>query len=147
MEKLLISSCLLGNNTKYNGGNNYNAMVELLKSKYELYVICPEVMGGLSTPRNPSEIKFNTDLVFSNKKVDVTYEFHSGANQALQIALDNNIKLALLKEGSPSCGVSKIYDGTFSGIKIDGMGITTRLLKKNGIKCYSENEIGKLLEG
>ncbi len=145
MEKLLVSGCLLGNNTKYNGGNNYIPLIEKIKEKYEIFVICPESMGGLTIPRNPSEIRLNTDLVFSLTGLDVTHQFNKGAETALKIAIDNNIKLALLKESSPSCGVNKIYDGTFSGNKIAGMGITTRLLTQNGIKCYSENEIEILL--
>ena len=143
MEKLLISGCLIGNNTKYNGGNNYNPLIEKLKEKYELVVICPEVMGGLSTPRNPSEI--NGDRVISSVGVDVTKEFNLGAEMAYNIAVNNNVKKALLKEGSPSCGSNKIYDGTFTGVKIDGKGITVRKLKELGIEIYSENEIFKLL--
>ena len=143
MEKLLISGCLIGNNTKYNGGNNYNPLIEKLKEKYELVVICPEVMGGLSTPRNPSEI--NGDRVISSVGVDVTKEFNLGAEMAYNIAVNNNVKKALLKEGSPSCGSNKIYDGTFTGVKIDGKGITVRKLKELGIEIYSENEILKLL--
>ena len=143
MEKLLISGCLIGNNTKYNGGNNYNPLIEKLKEKYELVVICPEVMGGLSTPRNPSEI--NGDRVISSVGVDVTKEFNLGAERAYNIAVNNNVKKALLKEGSPSCGSNKIYDGTFTGVKIDGKGITVRKLKELGIEIYSENEILKLL--
>ena len=145
MEKLLVSSCLLGNNTKYNGGNNYIPLIEKLKEKYEIFVICPELMGGLSIPRNPSEIRLNTNSVFSSTGLDVTNHFYQGAEGVLKIALDNNIKLALLKESSPSCGVNKIYDGTFTGKKIAGNGITTRLLIENGIKCYSENEIEILI--
>ncbi len=143
MEKLLISGCLIGNNTKYNGGNNYNPLIEKLKGKYEFIVICPEVMGGLSTPRNPSEI--TGDKVVSSIGVDVTKEFNLGAEMAYNIAIKNNVRKALLKEGSPSCGSNKIYDGTFTGVKIDGSGITVRKLKELGIEIYSENEILKLL--
>ncbi len=141
-EKLLISACLCGKNTKYNGKNN-KIDTSLLEDKFELVLICPEVMGGLSTPRNPSEIK--ADKVYSNQGLDVTKEFNLGAKLSLDIVLNNNIKYALLKEGSPSCGVNKVYDGTFSGIKINGVGITTKLLKENGIIVYSEDDIDKLL--
>ena len=144
MEKLLISSCLIGNNTKYNGKNNYIKEIEQLKLKYELIPICPEVLGGLSIPRDPSEI--NNDKVISINGRDVTKEFNIGANKALNIALLNNIKYALLKDGSPSCGNTYIYDGTFKNNKIDGIGITTKLLKSHNIKIYNENNINELLK-
>jgi uncharacterized protein YbbK (DUF523 family) len=146
MEKinLIISSCLCGNNTKYNGGNNLIDKLELLEEKFNLITICPEVFGGLSTPRNPSEIK--GDKVFSNEGLDVTKNFYDGALKALEILKQYNAKYALLKEGSPSCGVHKIYDGTFSGNKIPGFGVTTKMFKELGIKVYSENEIDELLK-
>ena len=144
MEKLLISSCLIGNNTKYNGKNNYIKEIERLKLKYELIPICPEVLGGLSIPRDPSEI--NNDKVISINGKDVTKEFNIGANKALNIALLNNIKYALLKDGSPSCANTYIYDGTFKNNKIDGIGITTKLLKSHNIKIYNENNINELLK-
>ena len=144
MEKLLISSCLIGNNTKYNGKNNYIKEIDQLKLKYELIPICPEVLGGLSIPRDPSEI--NNDKVISINGKDVTKEFNIGANKALNIALLNNIKYALLKDGSPSCGNTYIYDGTFKNNKIDGIGITTKLLKSRNIKIYNENNINELLK-
>ncbi len=143
MENLLISSCLAGNNTKYNGKNNYLPLIEKLKDKYNLIVICPEVMGGLSIPRDPSEIK--GDKVISNKGNDVTKEYNLGAKIALDLAKKYNCKKALLMEKSPSCGVRKIYDGTFSKNLIDGMGITTKLLYENKIEVYSKDEIDLLL--
>lgn len=143
MEKLLVSSCLLGNNTKYNGGNNYIPIIEELKNKYELIPICPEFDGGLPIPRDPSERIL--DKVVSNKGIDVTKEYTLGAKIALKKALDNNITKALLKDGSPSCGSKYIYDGTFSHNRIDSMGVTAELLEKNGIKVYSESEINELL--
>ena len=142
-EKLLISACLCGKNTKYSGGNNLIERLDELQQKYDLYLICPEVDGGLTTPRNPSEQL--GEKVVSNKGVDVTNEFNLGAKIALEVALKNNIKKALLKESSPSCGTHKIYDGTFSGKKIQGMGVAAKLLKENGIEVYSDEEIEKLL--
>jgi uncharacterized protein YbbK (DUF523 family) len=135
---------LIGNDTKYNGKNNYIKEIEQLKLKYELIPICPEVLGGLSIPRDPSEI--NNDKVISINGKDVTKEFNIGANKALNIALLNNIKYALLKDGSPSCGNTYIYDGTFKNNKIDGIGITTKLLKSRNIKIYNENNINELLK-
>ena len=143
-EKLLISACLCGKNTKYNGKHNLINRLSELEEKYELYLVCPEVEGGLTVPRVPSEIV--GDKVLSKDLVDVTSEFSTGATYALNIVLKNNIKKALLKEGSPSCGVNQIYDGTFSGNKISGSGITTRLLKENGVLVYSENDIDELLK-
>ncbi|MDE5855890.1 MAG: DUF523 domain-containing protein, partial [Anaeroplasmataceae bacterium] len=127
--KLLISACLCGRNTKYNGGNNLLPRLSEIEEKFELYLICPEVMGGLSTPRDPSENRGN--LVFSNKEKDVTKEFNLGAQKALEIALENDIHLALLKESSPSCGSNKIYDGTFTGTKIAGQGVAAKLLREH----------------
>ena len=144
MEKLLISACILGTNCKYNGKNNYNPLVEKLKERYILIPICPEEMGGLSTPRNPSEIL--NDKVISSKGDDVTNNFFDGANKALDIVKKEKISKALLKEGSPSCGSNYIYDGTFTKTKINGMGITARLLKNNSIKIYTEDEIELLLK-
>ena len=96
-EKLLISSCLLGNNVKYNGKNNYIDGIEALKEKYDLIIICPEVMGGLSIPRIPSEII--NDNVFNKEGINVTKEFEKGANIALELVKKHNIKKALLKDG------------------------------------------------
>ena len=144
MEKLLISACILGINCKYNGKNNYNPLVEKLKERYILIPICPEEMGGLSTPRNPSEIL--NDKVISSKGDDVTNNFFDGANKALDIVKKENISKALLKEGSPSCGSNYIYDGSFTKTKIKGMGFTARLLKNNNIKIYAEDEIELLLK-
>lgn len=143
MENLLVSGCLLGKNTKYNGKNNYIPLIEKIKEKYNIIVICPEVMGGLTIPRDPSEISGNK--VINNKMKDVTFEYNKGAEIALELAIKNNCKKALLKEKSPSCGVNYIYDGTFSGNIICGMGITTKLLVSNNIDVYSENEIDLLL--
>ena len=143
MEYLLISSCLLGNNVKYNGKNNYIKEVELLKNKYNLIVICPEVMGGLPIPRIPSEIL--NDKVINKEGKDVTIHFNKGREEAIKLVNKYNIKNALLKEGSPSCGSHYIYDGTFSGNKIDGVGVTTKKLIELGLDIYSEKEIEKLL--
>lgn len=142
--KLLISACLCGKNTKYNGGNNLIPQILEIEEKFDLYLICPEVAGGLTTPRNPSEIKGQT--VFSNQGRDVTKEFIAGAQKALDIALKYDIHLALLKEASPSCGVHQIYDGTFTGTKIQGQGFTTKVFLNHGIKIYSEKEIDLLLK-
>ena len=135
--KILVSNCLLGVNCKYNGSNNKNDdLIEFLK-EHEVYTCCPESDGGLTTPRDPSEII--KDKVFSNKGIDVTKEYNKGASIALKICLDNDIHIAILKSKSPSCGSGLIYDGTFSNNLITGDGITTRLLKDNNIIVLNEN--------
>lgn len=143
MEKILISACLVGDKVKYDGRSNYNEKVKLLLEKYELVPFCPEVEGGLTTPRKPSErVK---DRVKMEGGKDVTKNFQNGAELALNICLYLGIKIAVLKENSPSCGVNKIYDGSFFHKLIDGQGITAELLKRKGIKVISENEIDTLL--
>lgn len=138
-EKILVSACLLGINCKYNGGNNLKEKVlEYIKDK-EVIPICPEILGGLSTPRFPSEII--GDKVINNQQTDVTSEYKKGAEEALKLAKLFNVKKALLKSKSPSCGCGKIYDGTFSGTLIDGDGITTKLFKENNIEVITEIDL------
>ena len=144
MERILISACLVGDNVKYNGGNNKNPLIEKLLEKYELVPFCPEVEGGLSIPRHPSEQKGVE--VFNDLGEDVSEAFYKGADLALNSCLFLKIKIAILKERSPSCGVHNVYDGSFSHKLIPGMGVTTALLKRKGITVYSEDEIPKLLD-
>lgn len=136
-EKILVSACLAGVDCKYNGGNNENAkIIELIKNN-DVILVCPEQLGGLSTPRDPAE-NIN-DKVITDKGKDVTKEFDKGAEEVLKLAKKFNIKKAILKSRSPSCGKGKIYDGTFSGKKIDGNGKTAELLIKNGIEVISSD--------
>lgn len=144
MKKILVSACLIGTNCKYDGKNNACESVIKLKNRYELIPVCPEVLGGLPTPRIPSEI--NSGKVLNRIGVDVTKYFAKGAKDALLIAKENNIKYAILKEKSPSCGVNIIYDGTFSKNIVSGMGVFAKMLVRYGIKVYSENEVDKLLK-
>ena len=146
---ILVSACLLGINCKYNGDNNKNEKVEEYLKDKQFILVCPEQLGGLTTPREPSEI-IELDgngvidgktSVINNKRLDVTKEFKKGAVEALKIANLYQCKKAILKEGSPSCGSSLIYDGTFTGKKISGFGVTTALLRKNGIEVISENDL------
>lgn len=143
MERILISACLVGDNVKYDGGNNKNPLIEKLLEKYELVPFCPEVEGGLPTPRHPSEQR--GEQVVNDLDEDVSDEFNRGADLALNICLYLKITKAILKERSPSCGVHEIYDGSFSHKVIPGMGVTAALLKRKGITVYSEDEIPKLL--
>ena len=142
--KVIVSACLLGENCKYSGGNNYNPDVARLTDKFELIPVCPEVFGGLDPPRPPSEIV--GDRVISKTGDDVTCQYHDGAEKTLYIARENNCPVALLKERSPSCGCSKIYDGTFSGTLVDGNGITAQLLLDNDIAVFGESNINKLID-
>ena len=134
-EKILVSACLLGINCKYNGENNYSdEVIDFLKD-YEIIPVCPEILGGLSTPRKPSEIKENK--IYTIDKKDVTKNYQKGAEETLKIAKLLGVKKALLKAKSPSCGNGLIYDGTFNNKLIEGDGITTQLLKENDIEVIT----------
>lgn len=138
-EKILVSACLAGINCKYNGKNNENKkIIELIKNK-DVILVCPEQLGGLKTPRTPAERQGNK--VINKDNIDVTKEYQKGAEEVLELANKLNIKTAILKSKSPSCGKGKIYDGTFSDNLIDGNGITTELLEKHGIKVISSDDI------
>lgn len=143
LEKILISACLLGQMCRYDGKSNYIPGIEKLSKKYYFVPVCPEVFGMLDVPREPSEIV--GDRVVNRKGKDVTKNFKLGAKDAYFTAKLHGCKIAILKDGSPSCGSTYIHDGTFSDTKIEGKGITTQLLEKKGIKVYTENDIDKLL--
>lgn len=137
MEKYLVSACLCGVNCKYNGKNNLNEKCLELFKEGRAILVCPEQLGGLKTPRDPSEIKGNKVISIENQ--DVTIQFQRGAEETLKIAKMAGIRKAILKEGSPSCGSHFIYDGSFKGIKIEGEGITAALLRKNNIEVISSD--------
>lgn len=135
---ILVSACLLGENCKYSGGNNYcQEVIDYLKDK-EYLPICPETAGGLSIPRPPCEIYENR--VFNKEGLDQTEAFIAGAHKCLYTAQKYQASECILKESSPSCGVNLIYDGTFSGKKIAGKGITAQLLEDNGFKIKCEDD-------
>lgn len=144
MKKLLISSCLLGVSCRYDGRSVPNEEAKGLSEIFELVPFCPEIYGGLPTPRTPSE-RVGV-RVMSKAGVDVTDNYNKGANEALLLCRELGIELALLKEKSPACGSIKIYDGSFSGTLIDGEGVTAELLRKCGIKVYGESQIDKLIK-
>lgn len=144
MKNVLISACLYGQKCRYDGGDNLIAELDLLRDKCTLIPVCPEVSGGLETPRNPSEIVGNR--VVMNDGRDVTAEYTKGAEIALRTAIENGCEVALMKAKSPSCGYGRIYDGTFSRTLTDGDGITVKLLKEHGIKVFDETQIPELLE-
>lgn len=154
MEKVLVSSCLVGNKVRYNASCLSVSKLDLewLNSNVSLVVFCPEVSSGLPIPRAPAEIVEGqgidviqgTALVMGNDGIDVTNQFLAGAQKALKLCQDAGIRYAVLAEGSPSCGSSKIYDGTFSGTKVDGSGVTAALLENQGIKVFSQHTIANL---
>lgn len=143
-EKVLISACLAGINCKFNGENNLldSGILDEISKKYHLLFVCPEVFGGLSTPREPAEMKGG--LVVTKTAKDVSENFKFGAEICLKIAKLNGCKKAILKARSPSCGSGQIYDGSFSKKLIFGDGVAAKLLKENEILVFSEDEIGRL---
>ena len=139
--KILVSACLLGKNCKYNGGNNLNQGVLEFIEGHEVIGVCPEQLGGLSTPRLSAEI---VEGVVTNKEgISVDAEFRKGAQAALATALENKVDLAILQSRSPSCGVKEIYDGSFSGKKIKGQGVFAKLLSAHGIKVLDAEDVAE----
>ncbi len=138
-ERILVSACLLGIGCRYDGASKPNTKVIELKDRYELIPICPEIYGGLPTPRIPSEIV--GDRVVMKDGADVTEQYRRGAREAVRLCQLFDIRIAVLKARSPSCGTGKIYDGSFGGVLIDGDGITSEALKEIGIKVISEEEL------
>ena len=151
MSKVLVSSCLLGCKVRYDGNDLKPDSLQFQKfiEKNEVVSFCPEVAGGLPIPRVPAEIcgGEGCDVINGSSKVrgkddsDVTKEFLKGAELALELCQQENISTAILTDGSPSCGSSLIYNGKFEGVKIQGAGITTALLRQNGIKVVSQHDV------
>ena len=157
--KILVSYCVLGEDVKYDGTNSSiasNPKVSFsLKELFmdilcdnEIYSFCPEVAGGLGVPRIPAEIvkKDKPFIVQNQNGEDVTINFLLGAKKALDLCKEENIKVALMKANSPSCGNIKTYDGTFTKNLIEASGLTAKLLKENGIEVFNENELKELLK-
>ena len=137
--KIMVSACLLGENCKYSGGNNRSEKVLEYIKGHEVFPICPEVMGGLPTPRVPAEIV--DGVVMSKAGVNVDREYRLGAEKALEIAKREKIDLAILQPRSPSCGVTEIYDGTFTGRRIPGQGVTAALLIEHGFRVIDADDL------
>lgn len=135
----VVSACLAGINCRWDGGSKPCEKIMKLVKEGKAIPVCPEQLGGLPTPRTPSEQKGNK--IITKESVDVTINFQKGAQEVLRIAKAFNCDGAILKQKSPSCGCGKIYDGTFSGKIIKGDGVTTKILKKNNIKVISEEDI------
>lgn len=142
--KILVSACLLGTACRYDGRSVECTQVLELLSKYELVPFCPEIYGGLATPRLPCEIICGR--VVRRDGVDVTVQYQKGADEALAICKMLGIKAALLKEKSPSCGCGRVYDGSFTASLREGDGVTAAKLKANGIKIYGESQINELIK-
>lgn len=144
--KLLVSACLLGINCKYSGGNNLcGELVDALRrAGHTLIPVCPEVYGGLPTPRSPAERRGG--LVLNQQGDDVTGQYRKGARAALELYRLCGCQAALLKANSPSCGSGQIYDGSFSHTLVEGDGVTAELLKGEGIPVYTEKNWKALLE-
>ncbi len=140
--KILVSACLLGEPCRYDGKSKPNSAVISLKENHILIPVCPEVLGGLKTPRIPAEVQ--GEKVVRSDGCDVTKEYLKGARITLDIAKKEGAQIAILKSKSPSCGNKQIYDGTFSRRLIDGKGITVKHLEENGIKVIDENELEKI---
>lgn len=143
---ILVSRCLCGEQCKYNGGHNYREEVAKLCNQEAVVLACPEVLGGLPTPRIPAEIIGGSGedvlagkaYVVTKTGKDVTKAFIEGAYKALEIAQAHGATQAILKANSPSCGCGSIYDGTFKGMLIPGLGVTAALLKAHGIEVMTE---------
>ena len=137
--RILVSACLLGENCKYSGGNNYDqAVVDFVQGR-RVIPVCPEVLGGLPIPRSPAEL---VDGVVINKVgISVDEQFRAGAEKALAIAKQNGAELAILQSRSPSCGVKEIYDGSFTGRKIPGQGVFAEMLQQAGIPALDAGEL------
>ena len=156
MKKILISGCLLGFPVRYDNKIQpvENKYIEKWRDEGRLVVVCPEVAGGLPTPRPPAEIvaASGEDVLTGDAAIrnaagtDVTQAFIKGAHTALELVQRFNIRVAILKEKSPSCGSGLIYDGTFSRRLIPGRGVTVALLEQNGVSVFSENDIGDVCE-
>ena len=142
MENILVSACLLGVACRYDGKRKPNEAVIALKEKYNLIPVCPEIMGGLPTPRLPSEIRGKAVIMENGE--DVTDKYSKGAEETLRLARLFGCGKAVLKEKSPSCGSGRIYDGTFSKTLTEGNGVTAGMLLANGIRVAGETEIDAL---
>ena len=144
--KLLVSACLLGVACRYDGASKglSEDVLRALMARHTLVPVCPEQLGGLPTPRDPSERQGARVVMASGR--DVTENYRRGAEAALALCVQNGCKTAVLKEKSPSCGCGLIYDGTFSRRLVSGDGVTAELLKAHGIKVYGESRLPAMQE-
>ncbi len=154
MQKILVSACLLGHRVRYDGGGFADLPPLLVRWQAEGRIIscCPEVAGGLPVPRSPAEIEpawggsgvlAGQARVLTRRGEDVSAAFLAGAQAALALAHQHGIRLAILKEGSPSCGSQAIYDGRFTGQRVAGSGVTTARLRQAGLAVFAEDQLAE----
>lgn len=136
---ILVSACLLGENCKYNGGNNWNERVVKFCEGHRVIAVCPEQLGGLSTPRKPVEIR--GERVLTADGDDCTQAFRNGVKRVLERIDGEQIDMAILQSRSPSCGVKEVYDGTFTRTRIPGMGMLARALTERGVTLVDAADI------
>ena len=136
---ILVSACLMGENCKYNGGNNFSGKVKQFCEGHRVILVCPEQLGGLGTPRKPVEIC--GDRVLTADGDDCTEAFRLGVQRALEMIGEEQVDLAILQSRSPTCGVNEIYDGTFSRKRIPGQGMLARALVERGIKLVDAADL------
>lgn len=137
--KIAVSACLLGENCKYNGGNNFSKKVDEFIKGHEVVSVCPEVLGGLPTPREAAEIV--DGIVMQRNGNSVDDEFRKGAQRALNTIIENDVELVILQSRSPSCGVNYIYDGSFTGKLIPGEGVFAKILQKANIRVIDVEDL------
>ncbi len=157
MEMILVSACLLGEAVRYNGGDKRcdDPILQGWVREGRVVSVCPEVLGGLPVPRAPAEIEQGAGgmevlkgaaRVMDPSRGDVTAQFRQGAEQALQLAHSRRIRMAVLKEGSPSCGTAYTYNGSFSGTRVALPGVTAARLQEAGVRVFSETQLEKAEE-
>lgn len=152
MQKILVSRCLLGHRVRYDGGASgpFDQLQQWI-AEGRVVPLCPEVAGGLPTPRAAAEIPGGQGAevldgsarVITTEGEDVSAEFLSGARQALALVQQHGIRIAVLKANSPSCGNLLTYDGTFSGVKVSGEGVTAALLSRHGVRVFNESQLAE----
>ncbi len=147
---MLVSACLLGQPVRYDGrASGHPDLLQAWQKQGRVVPLCPEVAGGLPTPRPPAEIPGGQGGAVLDGEAqvvtvlgeDVSAEFLAGARMALELVRRHGIRMAVLKSGSPSCGNRLVYDGTFSGNKVAGEGVTSALLRREGVLVFSELEL------
>ena len=154
MHKILVSACLLGEPVRYNGADKFcdHEFLQQWTRDGRIVPVCPEIAGGLGVPRLPAEIANGTGgtsvlngegRVMDSDGSDVSMNFIDGARHALELARMNDIRIAVLKEGSPSCGSSYTYDGTFTSARVPHAGVTAALLQQHGIRVFSETQVAE----
>lgn len=141
--RILVSACLMGVGCRYDGKSNQLPQLEQLMKQHTCIPVCPEIFGGLPTPRVPAERQGSK--IMTQDGQDVTQQFVRGTAEVLRLADLYHCKAALLKERSPSCGCGQIYDGTFTKTLTEGDGLAAEMLKRKGIAVYGESQIGELV--